>query len=228
MRVKGRTWRAAIAATLGIATAVALAVGPSPAATNTASASGHGASEAAGVQERRDFRDAVRRLWVDHVTWTRLFIVSFSADLPDLPATTERLLRNQTDIGNSVVPFYGKAAGNRLTSLLEEHILTAAQVLQAAKAGDDEAFQDALDAWYANARRIARFLHEANPEEWPLRGLRRMMRIHLDLTLAEAAAQLGGDYARSVALYDEVETQILHMADMLASGLIAQFPEKFD
>src|SRR5512139_2470835 len=48
------------------------------------------------------FHDAMRKLWEDHVTWTRLFIVSFAADLPDLSATERRLLRNQTDIGDAV------------------------------------------------------------------------------------------------------------------------------
>lgn len=227
MRVQGRTWRVAIAATLGLVTALVLAVGPSPSATtHAASAAAHGEGGTTAPSEQA-FRDAVRRLWVDHVTWTRLFIVSFAADLPDLEATTQRLLRNQTDIGNAVAPFYGAPAGEQLTSLLEEHILVAADVLQAAKVGDGEGFEEATAAWYENARRIAKFLHDANPAEWPLRDMRRMMRDHLDLTLDEAAAQLGGDYVRSVALYDEVEDEILQMADMLASGLIAQFPERF-
>jgi hypothetical protein len=169
----------------------------------------------------------MRRLWVDHVTWTRLFIVSFAADLPDLQATTDRLLQNQVDIGDAVKPFYGKAAGNQLTGLLEEHILTAADLLVAAKAGDTEAFEEASDAWYRNARQIARFLHEANPRHWPLAEMRQMMRDHLDLTLQEAAHQLGGDYPASVADYDVVETQILAMADMLSRGIIKQFPQKF-
>ena len=79
------------------------------------------------------FHDAMRKLWEDHVTWTRLAIVSFAHDLPDLPATEARLLRNQTDIGNAVKPFYGSAAGDRLTALLKEHILGAVALLQAAK-----------------------------------------------------------------------------------------------
>jgi hypothetical protein len=161
------------------------------------------------------------------VTWTRLFIVSFVADLPDLQATTERLLQNQVDIGDAVKPFYGRQAGNELTNLLTDHILTAADLLAAAKAGDTSAFEEANQAWYANARQIARFLHDANPRNWPLADLRSMMRTHLDLTLEEASHQLGGDYAASVAVYDEVETEILHMADMLSSGIIAQLPNKF-
>jgi hypothetical protein len=175
----------------------------------------------------RDFHDAMRKLWEDHVTWTRLFIVSFAADLPDLGPTTDRLLQNQADIGDAIRPFYGDAAGDRLTELLTEHITTAADLLGAAKAGDEASFDDARDAWYRNARAIARFLHDANPDHWALRDMRVMMREHLDLTLAEAAHRLAGDYAADVRDYEAVHVEILHMADMLSRGIIRQFPGMF-
>ena len=114
-----------------------------------------GDSEPLPVTSKRAFHDGMRRLWVDHVTWTRLFIVSFAADLPDLHATTDRLLQNQVDIGNAVKPFYGKTAGDQLTALLTQHIQTAAELLAAAKAGDSTAFDQAKTEWYANARQIA-------------------------------------------------------------------------
>lgn len=226
MAPKGRLKRRGIAAALAVATAGALAFATSSFATATVerSAAPH---HAPATVTKRAFHDGMRRLWVDHVTWTRLFIVSFVGDLPDLQATTDRLLQNQEDIGDAVKPFYGRAAGDALTGLLTEHILTAADVLAAAKAGDTAAFEQATDAWYDNAREIARFLHDANPKNWPLPDLRSMMKEHLDLTLQEAAEQLGGDYAASVATYDQVETSILHMADMLSSGVIKQFPNKF-
>src|SRR5262245_19635064 len=62
--------------------------------------------------------DEMRKLWTDHVTWTRLFLVSAIAGLPDLDATTARLLQNQEDIGAAVATFYGADAGARLTDLL--------------------------------------------------------------------------------------------------------------
>ena len=175
----------------------------------------------------RVLHDDMRKLWEDHVTWTRMLIVSFASDLPDLGPTTERLLQNQVDIGDAIRPFYGDAAADRLTELLTEHITTAADLLAAAKSGDGGAFDDASDAWYRNARQIARFLHEANPDNWPLRAMQRMMREHLDLTLAEASHRLAGQYEKDIADYEAVHLEILHMADMLSRGIIQQFPEQF-
>jgi hypothetical protein len=220
MGLRTRAGRRLIAAALAIATVSLLGLG-----TSVATASQHDA-EAPKIS-RRAFHDGMRRLWVDHVTWTRLFIVSFAADVPDLQATTDRLLQNQVDIGTAIEPFYGRQAGNQLTDLLTDHILTAAQLLQAAKDNDQAAFDQASADWYANARDIARFLHQANPKHWSLADMRSMMKTHLDLTLQEAAQQLGGDFAGSVATYDQVETEILHMANMLSAGIVAQFPSKF-
>ena len=94
--------------------------------TATATAHGrHGEDRQAGA-----FQDAMRKLWEDHITWTRLAIVSFAHDLPDLPATQARLLRNQVDIGNAIKPYYGTAAGNQLTALLKEHIVGAVALLR--------------------------------------------------------------------------------------------------
>ncbi|MFA5835562.1 MAG: hypothetical protein WC837_01280 [Bellilinea sp.] len=179
------------------------------------------------TSEQTAFHDGMRKLWEDHITWTRLYIVSAAADLPDKGATAGRLLQNQVDIGNAVKPFYGDAGGDQLTGLLNDHILIAVALIDAAKAGDSAAFADANASWYANADEIATFLSSANPENWPLDEMKAMMRTHLDLTLKEAAARLNGDYATDIAAYDEVHVEILKMADMLSDGIIHQFPKMF-
>jgi hypothetical protein len=169
----------------------------------------------------------MRKLWEDHVTWTRFYIVSAAAGLPDTQAAAERLLRNQTDIGDAIKPFYGDAGGERLTALLKPHILIAAELVGAAKAGDDKRVQDASARWYANADEIADFLSGANPGNWPRQTMRSEMRRHLDLTLQEAQARLRGDWTADIAAYDTVHLHILGMADMLSSGIVRQFPGKF-
>lgn len=176
---------------------------------------------------RASFQDDMRKLWEDHVTWTRLYIVSAVGNLPDKAATTERLLQNQADIGNAIKPFYGAAAGDKLTALLKDHILIAAKLVDAAKANNSTDVETQKTAWNANADEISGFLSGANPKSWPLDPLKSEMRSHLTLTLEEAVAQIQGNYPASVAAYDKVHAQILHMADMLSAGIIRQFPQKF-
>jgi hypothetical protein len=173
------------------------------------------------------FHDGMRKLWEDHITWTRLYIISAAEDLPDKEATTQRLLQNQVDIGNAIKPFYGDAAGNQLTALLTDHILIAAQAIDDAKSGNNDAFNEDLNQWYANADEIAAFLHTANPDNWPLHEMEMMMKDHLDLTLQEASHRLSGDYQAEIEDYDLIHEQILEMADMLSAGIIAQFPKMF-
>jgi hypothetical protein len=169
----------------------------------------------------------MRRLWLEHTQWTRLTIVSFAAGLPDLQPTLARLLRNQTELGNAIAPYYGKAAGRQLTALLREHILIAVDLLKAAKSGNATAVQRQQARWNDNGDRIAAFLSSANPKHWPKAAVRSMMRAHLALTLREATARLQGRWQADIKAADDTEHAILHMADALTAGIVAQFPGRF-
>jgi hypothetical protein len=211
------------AAALSAALALGGAGGGGTAVADAPAAPAHRAEPARATALRQD----MRRLWEDHITWTRLVIVDFAAGLPSLPASEARLLRNQADIGRAIAPYYGRAAGARLTGLLREHILIAVDVLTAAKAGDAQGLTRAQSRWNANADEIADFLSSANPRAWPRAEMRRMMRSHLKLTTDEAVARLTGDFSADVRAYDRVHAQILDMADMLSAGIIRQFPQRF-
>jgi len=169
----------------------------------------------------------MRKLWEDHITWTRLYIVSVAAGLPDKDATAARLIQNQVDVGNAIKPFYGEDAGNKLTELLKEHILGAADLLAAAKAGNQAEVAKQKARWSKNADDIAVFLSAANPKNWPEAAMKAEMKMHLDLTLKEALNRFGGKYAEDIKDYDEVHAHILKLADTLTQGITAQFPDKF-
>jgi hypothetical protein len=172
------------------------------------------------------FHDGMRKLWEDHVTWTRLAILSFLEDAPDVQATVDRLMVNQTDIGDAIKPFYGDAAGDQLTVLLREHITVAVEILSAAKAGDSAGVQSASARWYVNADQIADFLAAANPN-LSQDEMRAMMRKHLDDTLSEAVNHLQGNYAASVQDYDAIHEHILMMSDTISDAIMQQFPRRF-
>jgi hypothetical protein len=169
----------------------------------------------------------MRKLWEDHITWTRVYIISVGAGLGDKDAATQRLLQNQVDIGNAIKPFYGDDAGNKLTALLKEHILGAADLLAAAKANDQAKVATQKARWYRNGDDIAAFLSTANPKNWPLADMKAQMKMHLDVTLQEALDRFAGKYAEDVKDYDRVHEHILGLADALTSGIVAQYPDRF-
>ena len=187
----------------------------------------HDAHAGTTLDGAAELREGLRELWEDHIAWTRLFIVSAAAGLDDQDATAQRLLRNQDDIGNAIKPYYGEAPGTQLTNLLREHILVAADLLAAAKAGDTVKVGAAKGRWYANADEISTFLAKANPNNWPFDAVRKHMRTHLDLTLEEAVARLEGRFAADIAAYDKIHASILELSDALAAGIVAQFPDRF-
>jgi hypothetical protein len=168
----------------------------------------------------------MRKLWTDHVIWTRDYIVAAIADQPGAPASAGRLLKNQEDIGRAVALFYGEAAGQKLAALLKEHITVAVDVVKAAKSGDKAAYQRAEAAWQRNGADIAAFLSAANPN-WPQPALAAMMKEHLATTTAMVVARLSGKWDEDVRAFDTVYAHILHMADALAGGIVKQFPERF-
>jgi hypothetical protein len=168
----------------------------------------------------------MRKLWTDHVVWTRDYIIAAVGDQPDASAAADRLMKNQDDIGKAVASYYGAAAGDQLTTLLKQHIAIAVDLIKAAKAGDSAAQKAADTKWHQNGADIAAFLSKANPN-WPRATLADMMDRHLATTTDEVVARLHKDWAGDVRAYDAVYDHILKMADALSDGIVKQFPAKF-
>jgi len=175
---------------------------------------------------KSELKLAMRKLWEDHVIWTRNVIFCLVDGLPGKDQAVNRLLQNQVDLGNAIKPYYGVEAGKKLTDLLYPHITIAAEVVNAAKAGNTAALDEANKRWYANADEISEFLSTANPN-WEFEEMKMMMREHLKLTTDEAVQRIKKDYEADVIAYDKVHDAILKMSDMLANGIVKQFPEKF-
>lgn len=188
---------------------------------------GYGCRPSAGITASQvQLSNMIRLLWEQHVVWTRLVIVSMANSLPDVDLVTKRLLRNPVDFEQALRPLYGDRIAAAFRELLTSHLVIAAELVKAAKAGDNRAAADAERRWYENADQIAAFLASINPcwsqEEW-----RTMLHRHLALTKNEAVFILTGDYAAGIATFDEIEKQALQMADVMTRGIIRQFPERF-
>lgn len=166
------------------------------------------------------------RLWTDHVFWTRQFIVSSAAGLSDVQVAAQRLLKNQDDIGNALVPYYGNEAGARLTQLLREHITIAADLVKAVIAKNDAKTQELDAQWHTNAHDIATFLAGANPN-WKKDDLVSMLNEHLALTTKELTYRLASNWIEDIANFDAIAQQARMMGQAIADGIIQQMPSKF-
>ena len=202
-----------VPAFIGITTMGGCAPASQPASSMTASAGA------------MSLHDNMRRLWSDHVVWTRQYIVGAVGGDPSAAVALNRLMKNQEDIGNAIRPFYGDAAGAKLTDLLKQHISIAGELVAAAKAGDQAKQSDADKRWHDNAAEIAAFLSGANPN-WTRDALLSMLNRHLSLTTSEAVARLQQKWADDQTTFDSIYTQAMEMADALSSGIAKQFPEK--
>ncbi|VBB08316.1 Hypothetical protein LUCI_3660 [Lucifera butyrica] len=166
-------------------------------------------------------RDCFRLLWEQHVYWTRMVILGIVFDLPDLEQTTERLLRNAPDFAKVFCRFYGNEIAFEFERLIRDHLVIAAELVKAAKAGDSRAAVDAEKRWYENAEEIVCFLNQINPN-WSVECMREMWFTHLALTKEEAVAMLKEDYSRSIETFNKIEKEILMMADDFSNGIICQ------
>lgn len=171
-------------------------------------------------------KEDLRKLWIDHVVWTRNYIVSAISGLEDQQKVLERLLQNQQDIGNAFKPYYGEEEGNKLTELLREHILIAGKVIDAAKSGDQANFEKLNKEWYRNTDDLTKFLSSINPH-WSEKVLRDMYYVHLQLITDDVTARLKKDWDAETIAFDKGLDHMIEFADILTDGIVKQFPDKF-
>ena len=161
----------------------------------------------------------IRQLWGQHVYWTRFFIISTAADLPDLQPVTKRLLQNPKDFARLLTPIYGMRAADRFEELFTQHLLITADLVNTAKNGEVDNANSARDRWYENADETAGFLSSINrcrnKAKW-----KNMLYSHLEMKEKEATLRLQGNYTADINAFDNIESEAFEMADYIFCGII--------
>ncbi len=173
-----------------------------------------------------DFKSMNRLLWMEHVNWTRMTIMGIVFGLADLQFVQYRLLKNATDMGKCIRPYYSDQIADRYAALIKEHLVLAAELVTAAVKGDTKTADEKEKEWYRNSDDIASFWSSVNPylekEE-----VREMFYTHLALTKLEAVCMIQKNYKVDIEVFDKIEEEALEMADMISGGIIMQFPHMF-
>jgi hypothetical protein len=170
-----------------------------------------------------DLMDYFRMLWGQHVVWTRMVMLGILYDLPELEFSTQRLLRTASDFANALLAFYGEEAAGTFENLFGNHITIAAELINAAKAGETNQVNTIWQRWIDNANQIAEFLESINPN-WNSEDWSAMMMEHLELLGSHLTDMLEENFQSAIDNFDLIETQAMEMADMMAEGIAVQFP----
>ena len=169
-------------------------------------------------------KDALRDLWVGHVFWVRAVAVeTLAGNAAASKAAEDQVVANARQIAGAIVPYYGKAAADKLFGQLAGHYGAVKEYLLATdKAGQDAAFKKLV----ANADEIAAFLSGANPY-LPKDALRGLLLAHGGHHVQQIQQLRSHDYKSEAATWEAMKNHMYVIADALAGAIARQFPEKF-
>lgn len=165
-------------------------------------------------------------VWLEHILWTRMLLISIASNLQDLDATQTRLLQNPKDTADVFRKYYGNNIADTIQKLLTEHLVIGKNLIVALKSNDEKLAKELNNKWYKNADEMAIAFSSINPF-YPRQQLRQMLYKHLSLTTDEINARLKKDFSADIKAYDMVQKEILYMANFFSNGIVRQFPNLF-
>jgi hypothetical protein len=109
-------------------------------------------------------RQNLRDLWVGYNFWVRHVVSNIATNDPEeRDAAEQEVVANTKQIANTLTPFYGEAASEKLFSLLDSNIGAVHEYSEATVAGNKRQQDTALAHLASNADEIADFLSQLNP-----------------------------------------------------------------
>ncbi len=169
-----------------------------------------------------DLKAALRKLFTDHAVYTKFFIESNLNNSSDLNAITQRLLLNQSDIGDYIGSILGSENGNKLTELLKDHIMKAAETVSSLKTNNSDKINDAVKKLFENSEQVANFLNSLNPEKLSLNVVSEQFHHHNQYVIDIATLHYKKQYDNEIKKYDAYYNHMLAFSDMLFNALSQQ------
>ncbi len=178
-------------------------------------------------QSAVDLRLAMRSLWGDHIFWVRNVVLTTKlGDTDAAKAAENQVVQNAKEIANAVVPFYGKAGGEKLFTLLAGHYAAIKDYMTADFAGNKPGMDSANSKMVKNAEDIASFLSSANPN-WPRATILSALNAHAAFHMAQIQQINAKDFSAEAKTWESMKAQVYQIADVLAEGLVKQFAQRF-
>jgi len=170
---------------------------------------------------------ALRNLWQGHIFWVRnVVLMTKLGDKDAAKVAEEQVVQNAKDIANSITPYYGKEASDKLFSLLAGHYAAVKDYMNAVFTGNKDAKATAMDKMKKNADEIATFLSSANPKNWPKDAIMSALMAHMGFHMAQIDEINAKNFSGEAKTWEAMKNQVNQIADVLATGIYNQFGSK--
>jgi hypothetical protein len=170
------------------------------------------------ILEIERFQDKSKYTWTEHLYYTRNAIISILAGLPDVTVVSERLIKNQDDIGYLLKHYYNPEQVTDFVNLLKRHITLATEFTTASKAKTD--VSGIRDAWYANGADIVNWMNMIDPTGWPAYKMGPLWNEHITRTIVQIESRVAESWAADIAALDAGHNCINLIAQEFALGVV--------
>lgn len=174
-----------------------------------------------------DLRVVLNNLETEHVDLASAATRAGFDGSPMFDASAASLDQNSVDLAAAVGSVYGEEAEARFLEIWRSHIGFFVDYTVAAKGGDQEGMDEAVQNLNGYVEAISTFFSEANPN-LPKDAVASLITEHVGLLKSAVDNHASGDYEASYQAQEDARTQIqTKIADTLAGAIVKQSPDKF-
>ncbi len=158
--------------------------------------------------------EILRKLFTDYTNYIHLYIMSEVLKLPNIKIITDRLLKNQEEIGKFFVEYIGIKKSKKLIELLKEHIMFIFKILKASIL--NMPVKVITHDLIKNSHKISKFIYKINPDVLSIDEIKIHFDQNIEYILTLSKMYIDGKYKKTIEVYDCYYNHMLIFSDMLS------------
>ncbi len=195
--------------------------------TNTSQQSDSGSSENSGVDSAAaGLRVGLNNALQEHVNLSGVALRNAYLEAPDFEAAEAALDENSKEVAALVGSVYGDDAESQFLDLWRQHITFFANYTIGARDDDQQAMDQAKEDLAGYGQAASNFFANANPN-LPKEAVMPLLLDHRNKVLAVIDTLDSGDLEGTYIALTAAADQVKDIADALAGGIEAQYPDMF-
>jgi hypothetical protein len=170
---------------------------------------------------------AFRDLWISRLFWVRSAVQEErDADIEAARVSEARAIQGARDLADAFSPWYGVDFADKLFGLLAGYDKALKDYGNATFSKNADGQHAAADSLSANAREVAALLSASNPG-WRREDLEKMLATRAEQQEKQITGVFAAEFNDEADLWTTMKTDTYYLADILAAGIVRQFPAKF-